>query len=203
MVCFPASEPAVTALTPAWIQAAAAIIALGVTFWLARLTASYVRLTGKLVEEQRLARESTARTADVRVSIRAFAARKALADWIVRSQRAGWADMPMSQAQDAVEFSRGILESLEHGLVDAAVASPDAAARLRTAYAHCQRAVMQFESYLGTWLRLGGAVSPADSARLTDGRESLRGCYLELEHVVEPALLAEARRLNALPATQG
>lgn len=213
-------------LTPAWIQAGGAILAVGVTVWLALLTRNYVRLTGRLVEEQRrtresaveeqrLGRESAARTADARVSLNAFAMRKALADWIRGSRHVGWGAETLTRVQRAVAFGESLLPRLEQGLVDASIASPGAAARLRTAYAHWQRAVMQFESYLEQYHRATEApphgvdavthagLMMSGTTLLTDGVESFHACYLALEPVVESALLAEARSRNALPATEG
>jgi hypothetical protein len=145
-------------------------------------------------------RENEERTASVRLSVNAFEARKDLADWITRSQATGWwADRIVTGTQEAIEVAGGVLKILEGGLVDAAVASAASAGRMRTAYANCWRAIMQFESFLGTWHRVGGAVSPSDHTLLSDGRESLRACYVALEHVVDPALVAEAKQLGAWP----
>jgi hypothetical protein len=61
---------------------------------------------------------------------------------------------------------------------------------------------MQLESFLTLWQRLGGSISPGDFSLLSDAKESFRGCYLELEHVVAPVLVAEAKRLGAWPVVE-
>lgn len=173
-------------------------------------TAVLTIFAGLQIVSERAKRRSEERTADARLSVNAFALRKAIADWITRSQQEGWGDGPAKRAQEAVAHAESLRERLEHGLIDAAGASPAAAAQMRTAYAHWQRAVMQFESYLGQFHRastaqLRGADANAfatlmsDSTLLSDGRESLRACYLALAPVVEPELAAEAKRLGAGP----
>ncbi|MGH7531005.1 MAG: hypothetical protein ACREMN_11535 [Gemmatimonadales bacterium] len=174
-------------------------------------TAALTGFAAIQIGAERARRRSEERTADARLSVNAFALRKTIADWITISQEVGWGDGPANRAQEAVDFARGLSDRLEQGLVTAAGASPAVAAKMRTAYAHWQRAVMQFESYLAQYVRAlrdarrgadaaaQAAFSMMDSSLLTDGRESLRACYLTLEAVVDPALLAEATRLGALP----
>jgi len=177
----------------------AALLLLDPNVLTAVATAVLTIFAGLQIWSERAKRRSEERTAEARLSINAFALRQALADWIKRSREVGWGDAPAKRAQDAITNAMGLRERLERGLIDAASASKAAAARMRTAYAHWQRAMMQFESYLGQEHRLRGAVSPADSAVLTDGVESLHACYLALEPVVEPELAAEAKRLGAGP----
>jgi hypothetical protein len=149
------------------------------------------------------------RTAHARLSANAFDLRAGLADWILKSQEAGWSGEragATKRAQDAREYARSLLDRFEAGLIDAATASPLTAAKMRTAYAQLRRAEIQFESYLADSYRMtqdqlrdsehADSVPPANSALLDAGRESLRGCCLVLERVVEPTLVAEAKRLG-------
>jgi len=159
---------------------------------------------GVQIWAERSKRRSEQRSADARLSAAAFELRKPLVDWILRSQEKGWS---VNSAQEALKEAAGILPRLAQGLLaDTPAASPSIAARVRTAYAYCQSAAVKFDSYLGqyhaaTQAQLHGvdadAAHLADTGLLSDGRENLRGCCNELERVIDPALLAEAKRLGA------
>src|SRR5205809_4804328 len=121
---------------------AAALLLLDPNVLTAIATAVLTVFAGLQIVSERAKRWSEERTADARLSVNAFALRKALADWITRSQEEGWGE-PMRTAQRAIAYAEGLRERLEQGLIDAAGASPTAAAQMRTAYAHWQRAVIQ------------------------------------------------------------
>ena len=199
---------------PAFIVAGALALSVGLAVLdpnvLTVATAVLTVFAGLQIASERSKRRSEERTADARLSVNAFALRTAIADWITLSQEVGWGDGPAKRAQEAVDFAEGLRARLEQGLVDAAGASPRAAARMRTAYAHWQRAIMQFDSYLAQYARAirekrqgvdaaAYATFSSDSTVLTDGRESLRACALVLEPVVEPELAVETKRLGAGP----
>ncbi len=170
----------------------------------AAATAVLAGFAGVQIWVERSKRQSEERSANARLSANAFETRKALADWILTSQETGWI-APVQVAQGAIKHAADVRDRLEQGLIDASAASPPVAARMRAAYAQYQRAVAQFESYLGDYHRMvradvgavaRGEVTP-NVEPLSAGRESFRACCFELDRVVEPALLAEAKRLGA------
>ncbi len=157
------------------------------------------------MQGERRKRESEQRVADAHLSTTAVELRKPLADWILASQDQTWS---VNLAQEGNQHAANLLPRLARALADAAVASPDVEAHLRTAYAYCQQASRKFEAYLtqyhqSTQAQLRGvdreayAALNADTALLSDGRESLRGCCHELERIVDPSLLADVKRLGA------
>jgi hypothetical protein len=174
----------------------AGLLALDPNVLTAVATAVLTGFAALQIRSERAKRRSEERTANARLSVNAFATRQRLAEWVRWARENGLNDVAGSRAGEAISFALGIRAKLEEGLIDASAASPAAAESMRTAYAYCQRAWLQFESYQTRHRQLQGATTPADSTLLTDGVESFHGCYLALEGVVEPALVAEAKRLG-------
>lgn len=186
-------------------QAVATGVTLAATIVATAATVALAWFGWAQVSAERQRRESDQRTAAARLSANAFELRQELAVWVLRSQEKGWAGAN-TVAQKAMELAARLLDPLEQGLVDASAASPALATRVQKAYAYLQRAKMQFEAYLGQYYETTQAqvhgvdaakVTPADTGLLDSARENIRGCCNELEQVVEPALLAEAKRLSA------
>ena len=201
-------RPRPAVLVVAALALSVGLVALDPNILTAVATAVLTIFAGLQIVSERAKRRSEERSADARLSVNAFALRKSISDWITRSRQTGWGDGPAKRAQEAVTHIESLRDRLEQGLI--AAASPAAAAQMRTAYAHWQRALTKFESYLGEFqqasaAQLRGADANAfatlmsDTALLDDGRESLHACYLALASVVEPELAAEAKRLGAGP----
>jgi hypothetical protein len=186
-------------------QAVATGVTIAATIVTTVATVALAWFGGVQISEARRQRDSERRTADARLSATAFELRKPLADWILRSREQTWS---VNLAQDAAQQTNGLLPRLAQGLADISVASPSVAEHLRTAYTYCQSASLKFDLYVGqyhhaTQAQPRGADPDAYAALMADadllsaGREHLCGCCNELECVVDPALLADAKRLGA------
>ncbi len=159
----------------------------------AAATAVLAGFAGVQIWAERRKRESDERTANARLSANAFELRTVLGDLILQQQREGWS----TGWVETVLAQTPVRDRLEHGLGDAAQASPMIAAFWRSVYLRYQRAVIRLEAVRVAWA--GHPFSQAEEQRLTDAREDLRACCHELERVVDPALMAEAKGLGVLP----
>ncbi len=143
------------------------------------------------VERQR--RDSEQRSADARLSANAFELREGLGGLILQEQREGWTKSWVEQVLNQTPIS----DRLERGLADAAQASPVIADLWRGAYLRYQRAVISLEAVRANWT--DHPFSPAEAQQLTGAREDMRACCRDLECVVDPLLMAEAKRIGVLP----
>lgn len=156
-------------------------------------TACLAWVAWRQIREHRRARESARRVADARLSANAFEVRKALGALIVESHHTGWTVNWIGALVNL--HAPPLRDRLERALVDAAGASPETAARVAAAFVQYQRGIAAFEVYAREYERQ----QQANANPLSDAREHLRRCCRELELVVQPELLAEAKRLRALP----
>ena len=173
-------------LTPAALNLSDSV-QLFATIVTAIATAVLAWFAGVQIWAERRRQESEERVGDARLNANAFQVRQALGALVVESQQSGWTSNDVEALVNGASPLRG---RLERALADAAGASPRAADRLRAAFVLFERGLGPFEAYTR-------GHPPRTAEPLDGGRENLRACCNELERVIEPALLAEAKRLDA------